>query len=188
MGWLRSCRQAYADGIDVLYEVNTFHMRGSRLLRQPRDFILPQRLAAIKSLELVLQIQPFRDFANPPTEIDPLDLNSYLRVIEALPECFPNLRFLYLALCSCLCPLAAEARIGVAPALVAPVDRALRRLRRLVQCRVILPVPLMIMLRCGQETVRPIRSCYFSETKPLWRELTTDSELQGTLTASHVKG
>lgn len=52
MGWLLASRQAYKEGIAVLYETNIIHI-GSRslLLNLPR-LLLAQRLLAIKSLEI----------------------------------------------------------------------------------------------------------------------------------------
>ena len=61
MGWLLACRQAYVEGIDVLYSTNTFFMESTALFdvlfcagprRASQPLLLPQRLASITSLEL----------------------------------------------------------------------------------------------------------------------------------------
>ena len=61
MGWLLACRQAYAEGIDVLYSTNAFFMESTALFdallcarpcRASQPLLLPQRLASITSLEL----------------------------------------------------------------------------------------------------------------------------------------
>ncbi|KAK4149687.1 hypothetical protein C8A00DRAFT_46737 [Chaetomidium leptoderma] len=54
MGWLLACRQAYVDGIHVLYGTNTFHLASLPLLLDLPRLMSPQRLAAITSLELLL--------------------------------------------------------------------------------------------------------------------------------------
>ncbi|KAF6829486.1 hypothetical protein CPLU01_07892 [Colletotrichum plurivorum] len=56
MGWLLSCRQAYAETIDVLYGTNAFNFDDCqyfhrRLLSMDR-FFLPQRLEAIQCVDL----------------------------------------------------------------------------------------------------------------------------------------
>lgn len=43
---------SYADGIDVLFATNTFHLRSPDLLEHLPEMILPQRLRVIPSLEM----------------------------------------------------------------------------------------------------------------------------------------
>ncbi|KAK4096333.1 hypothetical protein N658DRAFT_436323, partial [Parathielavia hyrcaniae] len=63
MGWLLACRQAYLEGIDVLYSTNTYFIESEVLLsnlvcpdpgsfQDRRHLIPPERLASIASLEL----------------------------------------------------------------------------------------------------------------------------------------
>ncbi|KAK0639652.1 hypothetical protein B0T16DRAFT_336810, partial [Cercophora newfieldiana] len=56
MGWLLACRQAYADGVDILYSTNTFFVESVQLLDAILfpipTFVVPERLALITSLEL----------------------------------------------------------------------------------------------------------------------------------------
>ena len=54
MGFLLSCRQAYTEGIDVLYSTNCIHMQSEPLLLQLPRLIPPNRLASITSLEMVI--------------------------------------------------------------------------------------------------------------------------------------
>ncbi|KAI9158368.1 hypothetical protein HJFPF1_06362 [Paramyrothecium foliicola] len=56
LGWLLSCRAAYHDGVDILYETNQFHLSGERLLTRLPDYILPTRLAQMSSFEAVLSL------------------------------------------------------------------------------------------------------------------------------------
>ncbi|KAH8172089.1 hypothetical protein LIA77_08857 [Sarocladium implicatum] len=49
MGWLRSCRQAYTEGVRVLYGNNTIHMAGPQLVRNMAILLVPRRLSNITS-------------------------------------------------------------------------------------------------------------------------------------------
>ncbi|KAH6889136.1 hypothetical protein B0T10DRAFT_47503 [Thelonectria olida] len=53
MGWLLSCRNAYVEGIDILYSTNTIHIASPVLLRSIQDIIPQPRLSEMTSLELV---------------------------------------------------------------------------------------------------------------------------------------
>ncbi|KAI5456878.1 hypothetical protein BGZ63DRAFT_428317 [Mariannaea sp. PMI_226] len=72
MGWLLSCRQNYAEAVDILYSTNTISMTGSEMLTHLPELILPQRLAHITSSRFV--------------------------ILQFLATNFPHLRSLYLSL------------------------------------------------------------------------------------------
>lgn len=55
MGFLVSCKQAYTEGIDVLYSANTIIILGEPLLLHLPQLIPHNRLASITSLELAIQ-------------------------------------------------------------------------------------------------------------------------------------
>jgi len=68
MGWLRACRGAFAEGLEVLYGTNTFFVESLALFdalfcpvpcRARQLLILPQRLASITSLELRWEVLLF---------------------------------------------------------------------------------------------------------------------------------
>ncbi len=106
MGWLLACRQAYAEGIDVLYATNTFFLESTALFDAlfcpTQQLLLPRRLTGIASLELRCELllwgQITHRRGNPWTS-DPLtplcaakgraQLAAYLRY---LGETFPNVR------------------------------------------------------------------------------------------------
>ncbi|CRK39393.1 hypothetical protein BN1708_001610 [Verticillium longisporum] len=50
MGWLLSCRQAYVEGVHVLYSTNIIHISSNLLIQRPDAFLPAQRLAQITSL------------------------------------------------------------------------------------------------------------------------------------------
>ncbi|ENH63885.1 hypothetical protein FOC1_g10008027 [Fusarium oxysporum f. sp. cubense race 1] len=52
MGWLLSCRQNYAEAIDILYSTNTIIMSNEAMITHLPQLLLPQRLASITSLEI----------------------------------------------------------------------------------------------------------------------------------------
>ncbi|PGH35738.1 hypothetical protein GX50_01451 [[Emmonsia] crescens] len=98
MGWLLTCRQAYAEGIDVLYSTNKMHINGMQLFHQLPRLLLPQRLAAIRAVELLWDITPRVQF-NPGTDRRPkADMHGFTTLLDALPGTLPNLRLLYLSL------------------------------------------------------------------------------------------
>ncbi|KGQ01496.1 hypothetical protein PAAG_11846 [Paracoccidioides lutzii Pb01] len=55
---MMTCWQAYIEGVDVLYRTNKMHINGMKLFDHLPRLLLPQRLAAIKSAELVWDIYP----------------------------------------------------------------------------------------------------------------------------------
>ncbi|ROW12667.1 hypothetical protein VMCG_00396 [Cytospora schulzeri] len=105
-GWLLACRQAYADGIDILYSANVLHLtgfsNGSRcdheMIRNLPRLVLPQRLASIRSLELVWTPRRYPR----PRSFNIFDARGLRRVCDALPEVFPRLERLYMPLHYCI--------------------------------------------------------------------------------------
>ncbi|KAM7206139.1 hypothetical protein V8F20_002921 [Naviculisporaceae sp. PSN 640] len=108
MGWLLSCRQAYVEGIEVLYATNTIHMASLPLILNLPKLLLPQRLAMITSLEVVWKFKaPFRSERGAASEEggaefreyllrDKIILNKLLANINS--NAFPNLRRLNISL------------------------------------------------------------------------------------------
>lgn len=52
-GWLRTCRQAYVEGVEVLYRTNTIQMASIPLLRGLHDIFPSTTLSLLTSLELL---------------------------------------------------------------------------------------------------------------------------------------
>ncbi|EUC40275.1 hypothetical protein COCMIDRAFT_109253 [Bipolaris oryzae ATCC 44560] len=57
MGFLLSCKQGYTEGINFLYSTNTIDIQSTPLLLHLPQIILPNRLACIKSLEIIIWAQ-----------------------------------------------------------------------------------------------------------------------------------
>lgn len=79
----------YADGIDVLYGTNAFHVNSRPLIQEFPRLLLPQRLAVVRSLELIWTVQ------GPAGSAVDAEL---LRLCETLPAVFPRLNKLYISL------------------------------------------------------------------------------------------
>ncbi|KAK3313317.1 hypothetical protein B0H66DRAFT_522255 [Apodospora peruviana] len=110
MGWLLTCRQAYAEGIQVLYGTNTFHISSLDLqLNLPR-LVPSHHLAGIRSLELLWKLDTFKAFHGSshlptgkedhvrPLWADPSRRDSALHVLCGLiSQTFPHLGRLYIS-------------------------------------------------------------------------------------------
>jgi hypothetical protein len=150
MGWLLACRQAYAEGIDVLYSTNTFFVEGDALLSNlvcpdpavvdtTRHLILPQRLERITSLELRWELllfgPPYRPYRR--REYNAAEDRALLAAhLRHLCDPFPNLRKLVLSFSD---PLYNDARVRPRDALD-EIERVL--LRPLADAVARLPLPL----------------------------------------------
>ncbi|VUC36815.1 unnamed protein product [Clonostachys rosea] len=97
MGWLLSCRQAYKEGIEVLYSTNTIHSASKLMLLNLDKLLLPQRLSTIKSLELVWTFDPYLGDCEPVKE-PCRDSSSFDKMLEAIPVFFPALQHLHFAI------------------------------------------------------------------------------------------
>ncbi|KAH6838563.1 hypothetical protein B0I37DRAFT_419495 [Chaetomium sp. MPI-CAGE-AT-0009] len=126
MGWLLACRQAYREGIDILYRTNTFHFSSLPLLLDLPRLMPPHHIAAITSVELLwtftspdvlndeTMAQTWRNYTqplsapslsnlsspttSPPSQQQPTPQTKLHRLSAQLPVALPNLRRLYIAL------------------------------------------------------------------------------------------
>ncbi|KAJ4854990.1 uncharacterized protein T069G_10548 [Trichoderma breve] len=98
MGWLCSCRQAYLEGIDVLYSTNTIHTASKEMILSLTSILLPQRLSSITSVELLWDFAPFPSI-HPEVVKPPLsDMASFRAFLDAIPTTFPALRKVHISL------------------------------------------------------------------------------------------
>jgi hypothetical protein len=74
---------SYAEGIQVLYATNCIHISGETLLDNLPRFILPQRLATVVSLELVVHVHSTFDEIN---GVWHHDLTHLKTILDALVE------------------------------------------------------------------------------------------------------
>ncbi|KAK3306261.1 uncharacterized protein B0T15DRAFT_534840 [Chaetomium strumarium] len=109
MGWLLACRQAYVEGVNVLYSTNTFFIESDILFSNlvcresglvSRHLILPERLTCITSLELRLDLVLFGSSLRPDrgkTHDSNKDRAQLAANLRHLCDPFPNLRSLVLS-------------------------------------------------------------------------------------------
>ncbi|KAI0849130.1 hypothetical protein F5Y00DRAFT_253063 [Daldinia vernicosa] len=181
-GWLLACRQAYIEGIDVLYSTNRFHIAYAELvICLPR--LLPlQHITAITAAELSwnLNISPSDYFHWDANDKDGLQKCDRLTLLARLPQILPNLRYLYLSLQHVICIRQPMPAIGgremyeEIEEILRKVDAVVIRLSRLQECRVALPSS-MYSTRKLVEKGRDI--AWFSGLDPdpetLWRDIPT---------------
>ncbi|KYK56088.1 hypothetical protein DCS_08054 [Drechmeria coniospora] len=91
MGWLLTCRQAYVEGIEVLYATNTIHCASQELLLRLDKFLLPQRRWSMASVELIWE------FAEPRLQDTILDHANYTYFLRTVPTVLPRVRSFYLS-------------------------------------------------------------------------------------------
>ncbi|KAI1375781.1 hypothetical protein F4677DRAFT_420712 [Hypoxylon crocopeplum] len=109
MGWIRTCRQSYVEGMDVLFRTNTFHMSTLVVLENLPRLVLPQCLQNITALELIFDISfpsELLGIVGPPG-VDPVtyeDLPLY-SLCRMIPETFPSIHHLYISLQRPIAPL-----------------------------------------------------------------------------------
>ncbi|KAF5021618.1 hypothetical protein F66182_6318 [Fusarium sp. NRRL 66182] len=96
MGWLLSCRQNYAETIDILYSTNTLVMTGEHMLTNLPRLLVSQRLEQINSLEITWLLKS--RFASAFTPHDDLDEDHLGMIFKVLSSShFLALQHLYIS-------------------------------------------------------------------------------------------
>ncbi|KAG7414760.1 hypothetical protein Forpe1208_v006984 [Fusarium oxysporum f. sp. rapae] len=88
MGWLQSCRQNYAEAIDVLYSTNTIILSGEATITELPSLITHHHLTKITSLEIKAPI----------TKDNVLEDVTNLILPDPHSPRFPNLKRLYISM------------------------------------------------------------------------------------------
>ncbi|PGH26746.1 hypothetical protein AJ80_01510 [Polytolypa hystricis UAMH7299] len=153
LGWFLTCRQAYIEGVEVLYGTNRICISGTYLLHRLPDLMLPQRLATIRSVQLYWNIHPWVDSPKygMKKEYQPgSDMEGFVSLLTALPLTLPNLTFLYLSLrgefrfpiqdVGMTLEELDEITLNTSERLLQLVDPMVIQLRLLSYCQVLLPV------------------------------------------------
>ncbi|KAM5448336.1 hypothetical protein MaudCBS49596_005424 [Microsporum audouinii] len=89
---------SYAEGIEILYQTNTIHIPDSCIFRNLPRFLPPQRLANIRSLEVVWSLHMFEKQECNGTDHQNRSHSAFLRYLEMIPTILPELRKLFLSL------------------------------------------------------------------------------------------
>ncbi|KAH7180006.1 uncharacterized protein B0J16DRAFT_348041 [Fusarium flagelliforme] len=93
IGWFLACRQAYTEGLEVLYSTNTFHLCSKPLITNLNNLLLPQRMSMITSLEVVWLVDTYLRAGKSIPRQDNLD-----EILSILDSNFPQLRRLNLSI------------------------------------------------------------------------------------------
>lgn len=89
----------YTEGIDVLYSTNTIHSASKEFMMNMHSHLTPERISAIKSVELLWDVEPLSDDDNGNVIDGPLDPRiPFQKFLNAVPTMFPALRSLYISI------------------------------------------------------------------------------------------
>lgn len=92
-----TARRRYIEGIDVLYGTNVIHTASKQMILNLDRILLPQRLSAIRSVELVWEFEPFPWPSGKRVHGLFTGLEYFHHLLERVPGIFPSLRSLYIA-------------------------------------------------------------------------------------------
>ncbi|KAK2736875.1 hypothetical protein FQN55_001370 [Onygenales sp. PD_40] len=195
MGWLRACRQAYIEGIEVLYSTNKLHIDGIFMFRNLPDILLRQRVVAIRMVELLWDLNPYGNSSSGGQYPPGSDMASFISSLEAFPSILPNLTFLYLSLQGNLIPhTVTHSRysipeippdnkeiISASDTLLSLVDRMVVKLPLLSDCRIALPLSHYCThkYRLKRESIIPRPEDEGNEA--LWRDLPPEAGTRNNL-------
>lgn len=160
MGWLLASRQAYAEGIDVVYATNTICIMSNRfldaLLRsvpQPtpgRTLLPPSHLVRITRLEIVWDWALFQDqdpvLVETAGTTETAQRAAFQETLTLLPAAFPRLVALYVAFSAKLYERMSK-RAGacldeIQDVLLMPLDAMMSKLGRLQRHRCFVDMPI----------------------------------------------
>ncbi|CAJ0549643.1 Ff.00g032560.m01.CDS01 [Fusarium sp. VM40] len=153
MGWLLSCRQAYQEGINILYASNTFHTSSKRMILRMPALIQQRRLDTITSFEIVWETAPWLivsavqdDRGAPPLS----DLASFELFMDIIPDLFPNIKKLHIAIQGDVLPrcihLKKKRRNAIVEeGIIDRVDKMVRQLKHHVDFSVAMPTSTYIV-------------------------------------------
>ncbi|KAK2739956.1 hypothetical protein FQN57_006275 [Myotisia sp. PD_48] len=183
LGWLLTCRQAYIEGIEVLYRTNWLCIEGTPLLRRVPDLLLPQRCSSITSLHLrwTQRLSLRMSEAVIPRENSPSAMDESVYILEMLPVTLPNLTYLQISFEGFSAPAELlsltemqdihDMNFRSSERLLGLIDEMVRKLRLLSKCQVAVPYSVYhshVFKRTGEEIAM------FSDRDalpPLWRDL-----------------
>ncbi|KAH7051088.1 hypothetical protein B0J12DRAFT_662017 [Macrophomina phaseolina] len=89
MGWLRACRRAYREGVEVLYATNVLHASGLPLLMNLSRLLLPQALGMVTAVEMVWDICDRR--SGEAWRLPMAEREVFRALVRGVPEALPNL-------------------------------------------------------------------------------------------------
>ncbi|KAL7946160.1 hypothetical protein V8C42DRAFT_322638 [Trichoderma barbatum] len=181
MGWLRSCRQAYLEGIDVLYSTNTIHTASKEMILSLTSILLPQRLASITSVELLWDFAPFPSI-HPEVVKPPLsDMASFYAFLNAISSTFPAVRKLHISLQGRIYPTKTidghtswDSNIDRVDEILHPVDDLVLKLKPDVRRDFSLGIPSTLYMSQRDRALKnndPVEQAHRDQHERHWRPL-----------------
>ncbi|KAI1373925.1 hypothetical protein F4677DRAFT_183936 [Hypoxylon crocopeplum] len=182
-GWLLACRQAYVEGVHVLYSTNRFHIAYAELaLRLPR-LLPPEHVAAIREIELSWSLfassSAYFHFHWDDIDKDGLRDGDQLNMLERLPQVFPNLRYLYLSLeegflRGSMLLIGGRKMYAMTEEILQVIDAVVGRISQLRECCVALPSTLYHTRKLVEKGHGIAwHRAYHVEPEALWKNLPT---------------
>ncbi|KAF6824392.1 hypothetical protein CPLU01_10902 [Colletotrichum plurivorum] len=189
MGWLLACRQAYVEGMDVLWATNTFRVQDMVILRHAQQLFLPHRWASIPRLEVQCFFSP-HGWMLPVIDgesADSLPLystrTSFHDLMRDLPPVLRNLQTLHISLISTAGrPFPPSDAVPALADLMKHVEAMLRQIPpTIVECTVAVPGSLYRISR--DETIaegrRPVEHFCRRQRERHWREMDAPTGMDG---------
>ncbi|KAF4452298.1 hypothetical protein F53441_4816 [Fusarium austroafricanum] len=98
MGWLRSCRQNYAETINILYKYNTIVLSGEATIEHLNRLVIRPRLEMITSLEVKCPVVNIANYNAAPGDIG-IDSHGFFKmVLDLVRHNFTNIKRLYISM------------------------------------------------------------------------------------------
>ncbi|KAI1416112.1 hypothetical protein F5Y13DRAFT_206133 [Hypoxylon sp. FL1857] len=198
IGWLLACRQAYIEGIHVLYSTNRFHIASAELAYCLPRLLPSQHVAAINEVELSWNIDAAPDvlfYWNANKKRRPR-YGERVAMLTRLPQALPNLRYLYLSIVGIMFigppqyVLSGQMLYNATGNILRPFEAVIAQMPRLQECRIALPstwYSTCKLIEKGQDI--DWHGGYHSEPEALWRSLpTTDGSTDITAGRQSISG
>lgn len=190
LGWLFTCRQAYLEGVDVLYATNTIRLHGTHIFYNLPKLIAQPRLADISTVSLFwdLGVPGFCGKYRIPQEF--IGLEGLETLVQMLPASLPGVRRLHLSLFGFWwqdLQLRARGRRSeemyrATEDLLQTIVTSVVKLQSLVDCRISLPFS--IYQPWVEEAANTTAASDDAAVQTLWRELPLGTGLIGQKEAS----
>ncbi|KAI8959036.1 hypothetical protein F5Y11DRAFT_16880 [Daldinia sp. FL1419] len=180
-GWLLVCRQAYIEGVDVLYSTNRFHLAYPELAICLPRFVPREHIAAMRAVEVIwsFTVPSGMYFSWDADDKSGLQNCDGASLLERLPQVFPNLHYLYLSLINLVPKQRLIAGMGgretydAIEEILRKVDEVIIQLPQLQECRVGLPSSLYTtrkLVEMGRDIDWNYRGCV-PDPEALWRSI-----------------
>ncbi|KAJ6441387.1 cyclin-like F-box [Purpureocillium lavendulum] len=194
VGWLRTCRKAYLEGVEVLYGTNRMNMEWWILWR-PLPGVLPRaHLDAIVDVELRwdmsfdLLTTPMRVMVEVGQEHE-VRLGEFHSALKTIPTTLPSLRYMLLSVSAAhiqnISVAFRDYLFEVGDSVLEAVDSVASALSQLVELRVALPDNCYLSRKtranAAHDASAAAGEAWHANVEAIWRRLPTTTTTGGTL-------